>query len=349
MRSRRPALLEGFGDLGGGAGRQLLEATVAMGFSEPVARAGLQAELDAWHAPGAVSRVLEELPGTLNPGRLPQTALVVAARTLPVSAMRSVLMARLLGARVLLKPASGQEAFAQAVAAADPEVTAALFASTDREALADAVAAADAVVVLGSDQTVASVRALTRPDQAFVGYGHKVSAAWLDAPTDDDLRGLALDLCAWDQAGCLSPQVAWVTGDLDAVGADLAAALREVEADLPLNMPAAAGTARLSAVTLAEMTGGAWRTTTAAVLRGPSPAFKPSPGWRTLWLLPADPAALASLAPTLSTLAVTGPPPPVPPHVRLCRPGEMQRPPLDWPHDGQPNLLPMLRPAPGPR
>ena len=120
-------------DLSRGPGLALLEATIAMGFSEPVAAAGLGAELDAWTEPGAIEAVLSELPGDLAPERMPQTVLVVGARTLPASLMRSVVMARLLGARVVVKPATGHAAVARALAAADPEVSVAPFSSTTFE------------------------------------------------------------------------------------------------------------------------------------------------------------------------------------------------------------------------
>ncbi|MGM0576791.1 MAG: acyl-CoA reductase [Myxococcota bacterium] len=334
-------------DLDRGPGRRLLEATVAMGFSAPVARAGLRAETDAWRAPGALDAVLSELPPDLPESRLPRTVLVLAAGTLPASAMRSTLLARLLGARVLVKPATGQEALAEALAAADPAVEARPFPSSDRTALRAAIAEADAVVVLGSDATVEAVRAETPADRAFVGYGHRLSVACLREVDDPALGGLARDLCAWDQAGCLSPQVAWVEGDPAEVAPRLADAVREVERDLPMSLPREAARDRLAARTLGEMTGAAIETDTALLVALPDSAFRPSPGLRTLWLLRADPDALRPIAPHLSTIGYAGRKggAPTPDRVRVCDLGEMQRPPLAWLHDGRPNLLPMLKPA----
>ena len=123
-------MLAALHDLTRGPGRALLKATVAIGFSEPVARAGLDAELAAWTEEG-FSAVRAELNDDVAPSRVPSTVLVVAASTLPASTLRAVLMARLLGARVLLKPATGQAAIAEAIAAADPAVTVRAFGSTD--------------------------------------------------------------------------------------------------------------------------------------------------------------------------------------------------------------------------
>jgi hypothetical protein len=328
-------------DLEHGPGAGLLETTIAQGFSPAVARAGLQAEFDAWQMPGAVAAVLGELPDSLDPKRKPATVLVIAARTLPASALRAVLMARLLGARVLLKPASGQPSLAMAMADADPGVTALPFGSEDRVALDAAIAQADAVVVLGSDAAVASVRQATPRSKPCVGYGHRVSAAWLETPDDAALLGLAEDLCAWDQAGCLSPQVLW-TNEPASVGPRLAEALRTVERRMPMTLPPDATHARMTARTRAEMLGNVWTTETAIVAALTDPCFRPSPGYRFLWVLPADEAARTAATPILSTVA-TDAPLALPEGIRQCRPGQMQRPPLTWRHDGEANLLPMLR------
>jgi len=329
-------------DLDAGAGRALLDATVAMGFSEEVARAGLRAELDAWRAPGALDRLRATLPPGLPPGRLPRTVLVIAARTLPASAMRAVLRARLLGARVILKPASGQAALARALAAADPEVEARPFGSDQPAALAAAIAGADAVIVLGSDASVAAVRAATPASRTFVGHGHKLSVAWLRRVDAAAAAGLARDLCAWDQAGCLSPQVVWTREAPDVVAGRLADAVAAVEAQLPMVIPEEARLARHAALARAQMLGGAHLTATAIVAWGPGAELIPGPGYRFLWVLPADEAALAQAAPLLSSVATDEALPLLPPSVRRCLPGEMQRPPLDWAQDGYPPLGSLL-------
>ncbi len=368
----RVAPLLGLGTFDAGPGRALLEATEALGFSRAVAREGLAAEVQAWRDRAALGRALaraaEALGAPLSAPelvhRLPREVLIVAARTLPASTMREVFWARLLGARVRIKPARDQEAVAAAMAAADPEALAVTpFAGGDDAALDAAVAGADAVVVLGGDDTVAAVRARVPRDRAFLGYGHRVSAAWWaggelgdGAGVDEALEGLARDLCAWDQSGCLSPQVLWVEGaealgGHEGVAARLAEALRGVEGALPMTLPAGAARARRVATTLGHMQGRVWETETAVVVALPSGAFRPSPGYRLLWVLPADPVALQATAPILSSVACVGASvgpaealPPLPPSVRVCAPGELQRPPLDWAHDGLDPVAGYLRP-----
>jgi hypothetical protein len=180
-------MLAALHDLTRGPGRALLEATVAIGFSEPVARAGLDAELAAWTEEG-FSAVRAELNDDVAPSRVPSTVLVVAASTLPASTLRAVLMARLLGARVLLKPATGQAAIAEAIAAADPAVTVRAFGSTDRAAVDAAIAEADSIVVLGGDRTIQELRGRVPFDKGFAGYGHRLSAAWVTRMDDDAAR-----------------------------------------------------------------------------------------------------------------------------------------------------------------
>jgi len=338
-------LINAFTDLDRGHGARLLEATTSMGFSAEVAREGLAAEVEAWHTPGALEALRRELTDAPPGQKTPDTVLVIAAGTLPVSAMRATLMARLLDARVLFKPASGQEALGQIMADADDAICALPFSSKDLKALEQAIDAADTIVAMGSDSTIADLEARIPTHKRFVGYGHKVSAAWLKDVDEESLNGLAYDLCTWDQAGCLSPQVAWVGADPSEILPALAEAVRRVEMHLPMRVPKQAYPTRYVATTIADLTGRRVSTQTSELLSHPSSAFRPSPGWRTLWVLPLDPSGPRDMMPHLSTLAVAGIAPPCDlSHVRVCTPGQMQRPSLQWKHDGKPNLLPLLLP-----
>ncbi|MFO0745075.1 MAG: acyl-CoA reductase [Myxococcota bacterium] len=328
----------------------LVAATTGFGFSEPVARAGLAAELAVWTDAAIVAEVAQQMASVPDKARWPKAVLVIAARTSPASTIRQVFAGRVMGARVLVKAAAGQEPIAQALANGDPTGIAAVpFGSSDTEAIDAAIAEADAVVVLGTDATVSSVRQRVRLDKAFVGHGHRASAAWLpaDAP-DADFRGLAADLCAWDQAGCLAPQCVWVEGDVTAFAGRLLAALPPIERELPSSPPAASLHARRTAGALAVMAGGrTWSTATAVLATHPDATFRATPGQRFLWLLPASEGALRAAEPHLTTLAVldpTNPPVKLHPQVRLCIPGMMQRPALDWRQDGLPLFASLIPP-----
>lgn len=324
---------------------RVVEALIAPSdaFAPEVARAGLEAEVAAW-TDADLARLMAELPTDWR-ARAPAVVLVLAARTLPASALRQCLLARALGARVHLKMAAGQEAIAEVLAAIDDGIVPTPFSSDDETAARAAVAAADTVVVLGSDATVQAVRAQVPPDKGFAAHGHKVSAAWVSDAVDAD--ALAADVLAWDQAGCLAPQVVWVDGDIDALMTRLATALRAHEKHLPLRALGDHLTARQRLAPMTAMLGGHLTTTETTTLASlPDPSFRASPAPRVLWLLPADAASLAAIAPVLSTLATDRQPPPVTltSATRICHPGEMQRPPLDWSQDGLHPLASLLRP-----
>jgi hypothetical protein len=317
----------------GPAADALLAATVAQGFSPEVALAGLRAELASWRADE-----LERLVGEVESerGRWPTTVLILAARTLPASAMRQVLLARALGARVYLKAASGQEALGAALMMADPEVIGLPFTSDDQRALDEAITKVETVVVLGSDATVEAVAARVPDGLGFAGHGHKVSAAVvMGEASDAEVEGLAQDLLAWDQAGCLAPQVVWCEANRDWLGKRLAEAVARLEGGLPLAASSAAAVRR-EVVTLATMLGEAsFATATAVIGTHGQSEFRSAPGPRALWVVPFDSEAVAAMVPHLSSLAVVGDlPMAIPPSVRVCRPGELQRPRLDWEQDG---------------
>ncbi len=318
----------------------VLPSTIAQGFSPEVARAGLEAEVASWSRAAliAVSR-------DIGPEQRPRVVLIIAARTLPASTLRQCLLARYLGARVLLKCAAGQEALAEALHTLDPGIEPRPFASDDHAAVRAAIAEADTVVVLGSDATVAAVRAELAPEQTFAPHGHKVSAAWIGPdPSDATLAGLAEDLLAWDLAGCLAPQVIWSEGDPVALGRRLAPVITALEATLPLADVAAHRAARTRLSPLVTMLGGqilGTPTTALATLRDAT--FRPSPGPRIAWLLPAAGDALAAVTPILSILGTDTSPLASSP-LRVCQPGQMQRPPLASQQDGLHPLVSLLHP-----
>jgi hypothetical protein len=331
-------------DLSQGTGRRLLDATISMGFSEPVARAGLNAEFEAWKQPGAIESVMTELVGVPSEA-IPKRILIIAARTLPVSLMRQALFARLMGAQVVVKPATGTEVLAQILSDADSAIEPALFPSQASLRLQQTIDGVDTVVALGSDDTIDAISQSVPFHKTFVGYGHKASMAWLKNPSNSHLEALAEDICAWDQAGCLSPQMVFCEEDPDAVLPALADALRKVERHFPMELPKEAAHPRIIARTLGDLIGQTASTTTALLVSLPQHTFRPSPGYRMLWLVRGDRNELKRLGPLLSTVGTDCQPEDFADleGVRICSLGHMQKPPLTWPHDGRPNLKVMLR------
>src|SRR5205085_3439997 len=75
---------------------------------------------------------------------------------------------------------------------------------------------ADCVTATGSDESLAAIRKRLPSKVRFVGYGHRLSFAYV---TSGVLSGLnapktvaraAEDIVAWNQLGCLSPHVIYV-------------------------------------------------------------------------------------------------------------------------------------------
>lgn len=327
--------LERLVDLTSGPGLALLQATERLGFSTPVAREGLLAELEAWSHPEMMAELIARADALKERNAAPSEVLIIATRTLPASTLRHTLFARLVGAQVTIKAARGQLDIAEAIAEADPSISALSTEVRETARWAEVLRHAQCVIALGGDDTITSIKQGLNPASTLVGFGHRVSAAWLNDPDDDAILGVAEDLCAWDQAGCLSPQVVWTTSSPRETAAAIADAVRHVESRLPMTLPLQAGTTRGEMKTFGEMMGGISETHTSLIVHLNQSDLRYSPGYRALWVLEASRGALEAAIPRLSTLAVSGECPVELGHaVRLCHPGQMQKPTLLWAQDG---------------
>lgn len=247
-------------------------------------------------------------------------------------------------------------------------------------ACTDAIAQAGCVVATGSDETVAAVAARVRAPRVLLRHGHRVSAALLgpEATRGEALgraaRGLALDTALWDQLGCLSPVAVWVAADgdepaaVERVAEALARALEDVGGRLRRGAVEAAAAAALAQeragaelraaagrrVSLRAASDGAW-----TVVGEDAPEPRVAPLHRFLRVHPAPgPGPARWLAPWARHLAGVaragfGAGEPALDAAlrkmgasRVCAPGELQSPPLDWPRDGLPWLASLARSSP---
>ena len=217
----------------------------------------------------------------------------------------------------------------------------------------------DLVMAHGSDTTMRDLRALCPPHTPFVGYGHRVSFGLVTRGSADAeaAAGFAKDVLLYDQGGCLSPQTIFVEGDwrdaLAFAGA-LATAMLDMAARylLPIRV-AQAGAAVREARELALMGEGnrVWegRDLRWTVIARPQARFTPSPTFAVVSVQPLAaledlPEALAPVAGYLQGCAVAGAEADYIPHVSyLCKPGELQAPPLSWRQDGR-DVLRVLTP-----
>jgi hypothetical protein len=335
------------------------------------------------HAPdGAAARIRLHAPdGAATASGFPLTSVLLAG-SIPMPTLLSLLLPLLLGSPVLAKPAARDPVTAGLVAASLAEVDPLLgrclavhpFRRED-EAAASLFFASDCVVATGSDETLARVAARVSPPQRLVAYGHRLSLAIVGARTQggstlhEIATGLAADIALWDQMGCLSPLIVFVEGERsggEALAEELARALAQAERRWPRGEISTAAAAEIRRERgEAEMRQAAGRPVCLragedlgwTVVLEDDASWRPSPLHRFVRVTPVASRAelfgalrpvarhlagvalagfgddTSELSRTLLDLGAS----------RVCRPGQLQAPPLGWHHDGQPLLLPLAR------
>lgn len=227
---------------------------------------------------------------------------------------------------------------------------------------------ADRAYVFGDDATVRTLRGLgSGSSHDFFGFGHRLSLAAVGrealsgasqsdrdpALPDSVLEQLARDVLAWDGAGCLTPRWVFVEGDVTqavALARRAVPFISRVAEELPAGAPlsAAAGASRAAFLGQAGFSGFATQGAGWAVAALPEVALEPAPPSRALVFLPlpdlgALPSLLGPLGDHLQGLLYIGDPlrreliasSLAPRGLSLAvSAGMLQRPPIDWNHDG---------------
>ncbi len=273
-----------------------------------------------------------------RPGRPWRRVAIVAARgafTAPIEWCAAFLAA---GSSVGLKCPAGDETGRHLVGLSDDLP----FEQIERPAVREA----DLAVAMGANETVARIAADRQG--TTLCFGHRFSAAWITGtPLEPDpllpqgwsvdpFAALAADLALYDTRGCLSPALVLTPRPPEEIARALAPWMAAAQARWPRGEVSPATHADIRARRALA------RATTGLVVDGD--------GWSIFGLLPqhvlpvalprvaivhqADLSALAPWAPHWSTLGVDAPHHGVPPTVRVCRIGRMQRPPLTRLHDG---------------
>ncbi len=341
---------------------------------------GLSEAMVAWALTSALGELTEERLLALaesvrpphpdahlaRPGKL--CALILAGNVFTASA-RGAALPLLFGWPVLAKASSDDDVFARllkdALDESGPELSDAFavvtFAGDERHHTNALLEQADAVVAFGSDRTLNEIRANLGATVSFVPHGHGLGAVFVDRPALASFegaralaRGLALDVAAYDQRGCMSPLVAWVVEGanvgLEAFAELVFAELEALRTTLPRGtLPIEIASAQLSFRGVGAMRGRLLEGDGFSVCceeRGP---LRLSPGYRNLQILGLEDAAelpekLAPLGVHLKALGVAGVrdkrallrtlPARVAP--RVCDVGTMQTPPPHALHDGLP-------------
>ncbi len=335
-------------------------------YSPAMIERGVTSALAGWTADTLANLRARELPEVFA---APRVTAVWLAGSIPPSAFSAIALPLLAGSAVYAKtPAAdpvSARLFAESLRSVDPAVGAAVAIGADEKALEEC----DAVVAQGSDETIAAIRARVRPARPFLGYGHKLSLAAIGPGIDpvSAAQQLAQDVALWDGRGCLSPAWALVSDSPRGRAAELAhalaGALEELDETLPRGELSVAESADLlelrarAAVregTRLELAAGA---STWTVVLESGEVRPPAGTLRFISVVPfTELDGLARfwgpLAPHLScvghagfggglarlgTFAVEAG------ASRLCPLGRMQLPPLDWNHDGQGPLRPLVR------
>jgi hypothetical protein len=154
----------------------------------------------------------------------PELLVHITAGNLPSPALSAMVLGLLVRSAQFVKCASGTSLlprlFAHSLYEVEPKLGACLEVAEWRggnTVLEEALfAEADCVTATGSDETLAAIRERLPPQLRFLGYGHRVSFAYVTAAVLTGLNArnvaaqAAADVTAWNQQGCLSPHVIYV-------------------------------------------------------------------------------------------------------------------------------------------
>ncbi len=284
---------------------------------------------------------------------------IVSGNT-PHAALQSLLRGLLLGARNLVKiPSDGLpevDDFLARLPAALREL-----AVVESRLPEDWLREAGAVIVFGSDETVAHFRKRVRSGVVFDAHPHRVSlCALFEAAPREVAAAVAEDVSRFNQKGCLSPHDIYVEGDARDFAARLAEEMRRYEERDPRGPVTTREVAEIAGaranyrfraasdprVAIWESAGSsAW-----TVIFEDDPWFAASCLNRVVFVKPLPDDLNASLGPAQSWLAAVGIWPATPEWAekvavlrpsRICPVGRMQAPPFSWHQEGKQTLAPL--------
>jgi len=292
------------------------------------------------------------------------------------ASVRGIVVPLLLGVPVLVKASSRETVFPamlrDALRDADARLGAAVdlvtFPGGDLECETALVERAEAVSVYGSDETIAAVAARVGKAR-LIAHGHGVSAAYCgaealgEARLSDTIAQLSLDICAYDQRGCLSPQLVYVEQAPALTAQGFARRLADEGLDpmsdtLPRGpLPSSVGAEQAQWRGMAEVEGTLIQGTSYALGIRPAQAIRWSPGYRNVTIVPIQglDQAIQAMESIGSSLKCVGADPTSITELRsrldesgrlsayACALGTMQTPPLDAPADGKPIWRGLLR------
>ncbi|CAN5887301.1 acyl-CoA reductase [soil metagenome] len=234
--------------------------TAVTGYSRAMADLVLDRMSEDWLAPALHRLIRSEFGGpealdgfmrrhdhALGRAVAPPLGLHVFAGNIPGVSITSIIRGLLVRSAVLGKSAVGEPVlaplFARLLAQADPVVGACVavtyWPGGDTDLEAAALRRVRLVVHYGGDHALDSLRGRATADTRFVDHGPRISFAIISArhgmpvaAAADTARAVAL----FDQQGCVSPQIAYVIGDVEQAtrfAESVAAELRVLQTSLP--------------------------------------------------------------------------------------------------------------------
>lgn len=362
------------------ARRQREALSDATGLSVPMVDWAMRTTLDTVRRDALVELAAEArsaVPG--NPQAIAMLSIVLAGNVF-TAPIKGIVVPLLLGVPVLVKTSSSELSFPamlqDALHSIDQELAEAMglvsFQGGDQECERALVENAEALSVYGSDETVTAIAA-RRGNTPIIEHGHGVSVAFCGADSLDErrlgatLHNLALDICAYDQRGCLSPQVVYVEETQTLAARDFANrlakdALDPLSSTLPRGpLPVSVGAEQTQWRGIAEVEGTLVRGEGYALAIRPALPSRWSPAYRNVTIAPVRGVdeAVVAMEPMGSNLKCVGVDPAstaelrcqierIPTlHAYTCPIGTMQTPALDAPADGRPIWHGLLRPVHG--
>ncbi len=311
----------------------------------------------------------------------PDLLVHITAGNIPVAALSSMVLGFLIGSPQFVKCAKGTsfipKLFAHSIYYEDSKLGSCLEVAewkggndTFEKPL---FKEAQMVTVMGTNQTIRSVRERLDDHVRFVGYGHRISFGLVMKEAlegflaHDTIRNTAKDVAAWDQLGCLSPHVIYVEQGGLVKPAEFAARLaeeletmekkqprREVSTEESATITSIRGMYEMRSADAPDATQ-IWMSegsTAWTVVYEADPAWQSSTANRFVYVKAVDDLgeltrALEPQRHSISTVGYAAPEERVEELAtllarwgvtRLCPLGRMQRPPLGWRHDGRPPL-----------
>ncbi len=281
-------------------------------------------------------------------------ATIVLAGNVFTACLRPIVLSLLFEVPTLVRASSRDALLAEAFARAlpppfDAACAVRTFARDDDACWEAFFRHADAAHVYGGDETLRAIRARLPVHTRFVGHGHGLGVAVVRASSFDEraAEALSLDVAAYDQRGCLSPQEVLVLGTHDDASAVVERLMPALEAcartlprgPLPADVAAAARRWRDVALAVGELREAA----THAVALDPTSMLPLGPGHRHLVVRALGPDELATRLANhgrhLKALGLGEPgllTAPMGTAPRVCPLGGMQTPPFDAALDGLP-------------